>query len=396
MRSTTSDIIIIGGGCSGLALAYALSKASCHLSIRILESRSHYSNDRTWCFWTKAKNEWTELACQRWNKWSFQLGDEGKPVVHQGQDWFYYCLAAKDYYHFVQQSLLHNYHIKLEMNQTITEVQYADPEQPFSGAKPEAMVKTQAGNTYQAKLIIDTRQPVDRQSMLYQSFFGIEIKTNEASPDIVSLMHNLRADNDGVRFNYILPLTPNRVLFEHTRFSQNPIDKQSMEAQCQDEMRRIKCQYKAIFRKEYGCLPMGMDQSNIPYYSAGTAGGALRDASGYGFLRIQSWAERIASKLSQPEITLPLNQLMADKPEGKEWITWLDMLFLKTIKNNPSDSASYFFRLAKNLNSQQFMRFMTDSPSKMDLLFIVHALPKWPFLKQLFSEHTQKQSSEYA
>ena len=87
---------------------------------------------------------------------------------------------------------------------------------------------------------------------------------------------------------------------------------------------------------------------------------------------------------------------MADKPEGKEWITWLDMLFLKTIKKNPCDSANYFFRLAKNLNSQQFMRFMTDNPSKMDLLFIVHALPKWPFLKQLFSEHTQKQSSEYA
>ena len=118
------------------------------------------------------------------------------------------------------------------MNQLVSE-EYADPEQLFSDAKPEAVVKTQAGDTYQAKLIIDTRQPVDRQSMLYQSFFGIEIKTEEASADIVSLMHNLRADKDGVRFNYILPLTPNRVLFEHTRFSQSPIDKQSMEAECQ-------------------------------------------------------------------------------------------------------------------------------------------------------------------
>ena len=61
------------------------------------------------------------------------------------------------------------------------------------------------------------------------------------------------------------------------------------------------------------------------------------------FLRIQSWAARIASTSS----SLPLNQLMADKPEGKEWITWLDMLFLKTIKKNPCDSANYFFRLAK-------------------------------------------------
>ena len=290
MRSTTSDIIIIGGGCSGLALAYALSKASCHLSIRILESRSHYSNDRTWCFWTKSKNEWTELACQRWNKWSFQLGDEGKPIVHHGQNWFYYCLAAKDYYHFVQQSLLHNYHIKLEMNQLVSEVQYADPEQLFSDAKPEAVVKTQARDT-QAKLIIDTRQPVDRQSMLYRHFLGLKSKPKKP---LLILANTTFVQTKMVSDLLHTILTPNRVLLNTHDLAKVPL----ISSQWKHSARR-KCAVSnasiSHLQKRVGCLPMGMDQTTYPTILQGQL---VARCVWCGFLRIQSWAARIARNFS--------------------------------------------------------------------------------------------------
>ena len=52
------DLIIIGGGCSGLSLAAAL----CRLAVQpehvprtlIVEPRSRYTNDRSWCFWAQA------------------------------------------------------------------------------------------------------------------------------------------------------------------------------------------------------------------------------------------------------------------------------------------------------------------------------------------------------
>ena len=76
----------------------------------------------------------------------------------------------------MQQSLLHNYHIKLEMNQLVSEVQYADPEL-FSDAKPEAVVRRKLEILIKPNWS-STRQPVDRQHAL-SVIFGIEIKTKK-------------------------------------------------------------------------------------------------------------------------------------------------------------------------------------------------------------------------
>ncbi len=46
------DLVIIGGGCAGLSLAYQLSQfgENCPKTL-IIEERELYTNDRTWCFW---------------------------------------------------------------------------------------------------------------------------------------------------------------------------------------------------------------------------------------------------------------------------------------------------------------------------------------------------------
>ena len=64
------DLIIIGGGCSGLSLAAAL----CRLAVQpehvprtlIVEPRSRYTNDRSWCFWAQADHNNQGPAGKPW------------------------------------------------------------------------------------------------------------------------------------------------------------------------------------------------------------------------------------------------------------------------------------------------------------------------------------------
>ena len=64
---TESDILILGGGCAGLSLALRLAAdgENCPSTV-ILESRSHYSNDRTWCFWDDGSAHLRGLVQHRW------------------------------------------------------------------------------------------------------------------------------------------------------------------------------------------------------------------------------------------------------------------------------------------------------------------------------------------
>ena len=47
------DYVIIGGGCSGLSLAYELeiNKMLDNKSLAIIEPRQEYKRDKTWSFW---------------------------------------------------------------------------------------------------------------------------------------------------------------------------------------------------------------------------------------------------------------------------------------------------------------------------------------------------------
>jgi len=46
------DLIIIGGGCAGLSLAARLSRYGGDAPrTLVVDSRTSYTNDRTWCFW---------------------------------------------------------------------------------------------------------------------------------------------------------------------------------------------------------------------------------------------------------------------------------------------------------------------------------------------------------
>lgn len=389
--NVTSDIIIIGGGCSGLALAYALAKQQSHLCVNILEARPNYHNDKTWCFWSDETNEWTDLTQKSWDSWSFHTESNPQTTALHSKKWKYYCLAAEDYYRTIQQHLEHNQNIRLFTNQQIVSVTYANASTIFSEAQPTAQVTTQNDETYNAKLIIDTRNPKIFNSILHQSFYGTELKTEDLQSETISLMQNMRSDYRGFRFNYILPLDDDRVLFEHTRFSKKPYSHEIMHEECHEEIRRLKISYRAIIREEHGCLPMGMTRIDPKYYQGGIAAGALRDASGYGFLRIQAWAKQIAKQLAQSKPQQTFSELMTYKAHETTWTQRLDHIFLHTLKNDPKQAPHYFQTLARFTHTDTLVRFLSDQANQQDVLNIIKALPKWPFLKQLFNINQKKE-----
>lgn len=133
-------------------------------------------------------------------------------------------------------------------------------------------------------------------------------------------------------------------------------------------------------REEQGILPMGrVDAPTAPLPGvalAGNAGGALRDASGYAFLRIQRWATRCAAALARGE---------APPAHPREpWVRrQMDRIFLQALRAHPERSAEYFIAMATRVPPRRLLRFLTDRATVGDLASIILSLPLMPFLAQL-------------
>ncbi len=64
-----ADVIILGGGCAGLALARELANRQFGGEVIIFEPRREYTDDRSWCFWADPGHPDTRLARHRWRRW---------------------------------------------------------------------------------------------------------------------------------------------------------------------------------------------------------------------------------------------------------------------------------------------------------------------------------------
>jgi lycopene beta-cyclase len=244
-------------------------------------------------------------------------------------------------------------------------------------------------DTLTATAVIDTRPPPRQRvaaSMMFQCFLGAEIQLADDSSaldvDTVELMTDMATTDQGFRFTYVLPFATRRALVELTYFAPKTLSQAELEPQLGELLRQRGWQGATVLRTEYGVLPMGLPdcpvKSTHTLVVAGTSAGALRPASGYGFLRIQRWAQACAERY------LDTGQLCGHTPEP-----WrqrrMDRLFLRTLRHHPQLTPILFYQLLSRCPNERFIRFMSDQATWLDSLAIIGAMPKKPFIRTLFT-----------
>jgi lycopene beta-cyclase len=367
-----TDLVILGGGCAGLSLATRLAAlGSRSPRTLILESRSVYADDRTWCFWDRASTPWHHLVRHRWRSMTVRTAERSFTADCGATP--YQMLTARSFYDAALDTLERTERIDLVTGTAVL----AEPRKIGGRWR----VETSAGPC-QARMVIDTR-PEHGAALLWQSFYGHEIECDTAifDPDRIDLMDFAQDDPAKILFTYVLPVSRTRALVEVTVFGPDPLDPDALAGDLDAAIaRRADGAAFSIVRSEHGILPMGLApiraQSDVTLVRAGLTAGAARPSTGYAFQRIQRWAEACAGALRDGA---PPLAHAADTP-----LVWaMDHLLLAVIRARPDMAPSLFLSLFEKADTARIIRFLSDRGTLADHAAIVWALPAIPFLRQV-------------
>lgn len=379
--ATDVDLVILGGGCAGLSLALRLAEQPglCR-SVSVLESRSAYHHDRSWCFWRVGPHRFERLVKRSWSQVALHSATQEVHVNCASTP--YQLLESGAFYHHARQTIGTNAAVQLEMGVTVLA-----PPRPVPGGW---RVVTSTGEVT-AKQVIDTRPPSRPQrggALLWQSFLGEELVCDRAvfNPRRVELMDFADDSPGAVAFTYVLPLAHNRALIETTLFDPQPREPADLARRQQMTVQRL-CGAASSYvaRTESGILPMGLvpidgTHGQLPlshgHWRAGLMSGAARPASGYAFQRIQRWADGCSAALRNgwdPTGHRPdplLTRLM-------------DRLFLDVLRSHPERGPELFTSLFGRAATPRIVRFLSDQASFADRVAVAASLPTGLFLGQL-------------
>lgn len=379
-QTQTYDLIVLGGGCSGLSVAERLSEFEAPPRTLIIEPRVGYENDRTWSFWAPREHRLTPLVNRHWSDSSYGLLG-GKSYRMSHPDTPYQSIASLDFYAWAQRRIQRAAQIELSLGESVLE----------TARLKDLWEITTTKRALLARCIIDTRPPPRSQterSALFQCFIGQQVRLEQPLDDSqAELMTDMCADDHGFLFTYVLPNSQRSALIEVTRFAPEPIDCSILQADLDHLIDRRGWQISEVYSTEHASLPMGLPltkpegpvqdtQMRKTWAIGGTSAGALRPSSGYGFLRIQDWAHRCA--LSLKHHYYPINHPI------DPWLQrWMDALFLKVISNNPQQAPKLFLSLYGGVPTKRLIRFMSDQASLADRIAVMASLPVKPFLSTL-------------
>ena len=366
MGNKKFDVLIVGGGLSGLLLGYFLKKHRPDLTLKILEKRTHYTHDRHWAFWLNKKEnfEFSDLLQKTYGTW--QVNDKN---------------ISSDMYNY---AVINSGKFYASMTQTLKEhiVFSAEPQD----IRKDKVIMNSGETLWAEKVFssIPEKHPTVK-SGLWQKFYGWHVQTENPvftaeKAVIMDFFSRQSSSNyaDAFGFNYILPFSNHEALIEPTVFSTTGAENKSYFENARDDyLKNMGAGNVNIRHQESASLPMAvMPAMKNPDGATpiGAAGGWLRPSTGYSFVTAVKLAEKIARS---PTLDSPV-------PYSKPLLT-MDRIFLSIAHNRPARMPSLFSSWFAAPQQDSFIKFLqNDSLSVVDMLKVIYHTPyKKIFLAEL-------------
>lgn len=378
-----SDLLIIGAGLTGLSLAcwlmeLAQRNGQTMPAVRLLEPRTNYDNDRTWCFWDREDHPFRELITHRWHHWQVRAG--GRAVSQSSSRTPYALLPADALYRDALERIEACPTLSLHQGVTVKAIN--------EGAGAVQVVTHNEGEL-NARAVVDTRPPANLPETsttgFWQVFTGYEIHCPDhgCATETARLM-DFQVCDDHPCFIYLLPKDAHNLLVEWTAIKPQRKNQDS-QAQLENWLAREGMQDYQLLRSESAMLPMipiGRDRQAGRVIKAGVGAGWMRAATGYHFVSCQRGSRMLAGQILAA--TASDDWLLHPPAVRSRWLEWMDRVFLRALHRHPEQAPGWFLRLFARTTASQMSRFMNDEPRLRDGLAIASALPPGPFVKAAF------------
>ncbi len=373
------DVVILGAGCAGLSLCLAMVENGATGPILLVDSRTEYADDRTWSFWDVEPTRFTHLARARWNSWRVSTATE--QVRSSARSTPYVSLAANDFYRDALTRLAEYPNVRMLVGEDA--VGYSRI--PDGVEVVTARFRVRGSQLVDSRGLRPTRAQLDdvaqRSTWVPQKFVGWHVVASRPVFDAdEALLMDFDVDQTrGLRFGYVLPVSPREALVENVYLADVPVTESEHRAELEsyllDRFGLEPGSYR-VTGDEHGNIPMTdhlFEQRPMPGVTVlGTLGGATRPSTGYAFLRIQRSSEETAMRL------------LGGSPEtGRRRsvrVSLLDRVFLRFLADHPDRAPLVFARMFGRVAPASIVRFLSDRSRPSDAGRLILALPKLWFL----------------
>ena len=361
------DYIIIGAGCAGLSLAYRLLNKN--YKICILESNKNINEkNKLWSFWDTKKTPFNHLIKKRWEY--LIIKNKSESIKINCKDYNYQSINSSDFNNYIINKINKNINFDLIFSEKVENIKKNNNE----------VILTTSKNIYKCKHIFDS-SPKIQKVFMWQKFFGAYVEAEEEIFDEKSPIFMEFSDTENkFHFMYILPFSKKTALIESTYFSCHE-EKEMLDENFIDSYMHKKHPNKkyTIQKTEFGRIPMDTKINSISedyITKIGSYSGVTRASTGYTFINIQKQADKLAN----------IMPVISGNNESKRYfhsilLRKMDAVFLEIISNNPEYMKNALMDLFRTKKHNPQIRFLSDTPTILDILKIIIYLPKIKFMQ---------------
>ena len=375
---THYDYIIIGGGLSGLTLAYRMAQDPFFdtKSILIIDQSAKKENDRTWCFWESQPDIFEDIVSHRWSTIGFK-----SPVFSDDiaiQPYQYKKIEGDDFYAFAKAYLATKEHISFLQEAVLSVENQHDQVVIITDRK-----RLSGGKVFNSILNSEILSNQSQHQYLKQHFIGWFIKTETPifDPDLATFMDFTVPQKGNCRFMYVLPTSTTQALFEYTLFSKDLLEDTEYETAIEEYLKEKGILQYSIERKEKGNIPMSsyrFDKHNSKnILHIGSAGGWTKASTGFTFKHTLKKTASLVDFLKKEQ------DLRLFSKRTRFW--WYDLLLVDVLYRKNHLGAPIFGEMFKNNPTDRIFRFLDDETTFKEELQIIWSLPKKEFIKAVFS-----------